>query len=133
MLASGDYKRTSIAKACGVTPKTLRNWINKHPELEEAKEHGDWAQYGEVVDNWVERLKSGEHSASEIIFYLKNKSRILEGEDWRDRTEVEHSGEIDTGGETHIYLPDNGRGVPDALKKRQSILTNGAPTNGSSP
>lgn len=126
MLRSGDYKRAEIAKAVGVTARTLRNWKSQHSELEEAAKEGDRAQYVEVVDAWIERLKSGEHSASEIIFYLKNKSRILPGEDWRDTREVEHSGEVDTGGETHIYLPDNDRDqVPEAIRKRQESLKNG--------
>lgn len=126
MLASGNYKRTEVAKACGVTARTLRRWRGKHPELEEAAKEGDRAQYVEVVDSWIERLKAGEHSASEIIFYLKNKSRILPGEDWRDTREVEHSGEVDTGGDVNVYLPDNDRDdLPEAVRERMTPSENG--------
>lgn len=39
---------------------------------------------------------------------------------------LEHSGEVDTGGETHIYLPDNDRDqVPEAIRQRQESLKNG--------
>lgn len=97
LLKSGKYTRKEVAKQVGVDQSTLWRWRQKYPELEEAAKEGDRTQYVEVVDAWIERLKAGEHSASEIIFYLKNKSRILEGEDWRDTREVEHSGEIGTG------------------------------------
>lgn len=40
---------------------------------------------------------------------------------------VEHSGEIDTGGDTHIYLPDNDRDdLPEQLKRREAATGNGA-------
>lgn len=95
LLRSGDYKRSEVAEQVGVDPATIWRWRQKHEVLEEAAKEGDRTQYTKVVDAWIQRLVDGEHSASEMIFYLKNKSRILEGVTWRDKTEIEHSGEVE--------------------------------------
>lgn len=43
---------------------------------------------------------------------------------------VEHSGEIDTGGDVHVYLPENGReDLPEAVRSRMA----GARGNGANP
>lgn len=111
LLSEGKHRRKDIAKACGVTPRTLRNWTSKHPELADAAEAGDIAQFEEIRDAWFRRLVNGEHSASEIIFYMKNKSRLIDGENWRDTHEIEHSGEVSHDHE-HDIDPDR---ISDAL------------------
>lgn len=128
LLRSGDYTRKEVAQQCGVDQSTLWRWRQKHPELEEAAKEGDRTQYVEVVDSWIERLKSGDHSAAEIIFYLKNKSRVLEGESWRDTKEHKHSGSIEGGGDVNIYLPSNDRDqLPRPVARRMEAASgNGA-------
>lgn len=120
LLATGNYTRKEVAAQCGVHRRTLRRWEKQHEELQEAARRGDEAQYEEVVTSWIERLKEGDHSGAEMIFYLKNKRPDL----WHDRKHLEHSGEVDAGGDTHIYLPDNSRDdLPEAVRDR--ISTNG--------
>lgn len=68
------------------------------------------------------------YSDTLLIFLLKG----LKPQKYADR--IEHAGEIDTGADVHVYLPDNRRdgdrgdgGIPDAVRERQEALSdNGA-------
>lgn len=50
----------------------------------------------------------------------------LRPEKYGKRQKLEHSGEVDTGGDVHVYLPSNDRdsdSLPEQLKKRQEAVS----------
>jgi transposase-like protein len=120
LLRSGEYARYEVAKQCGVEPRTLRRWVNQHPQLSDAAEAGDEAQYQEVERSWIERLKEGDHSGAEMIFYLKNRRP----ERWRDRKSIEHSGP--EGGPIEVDVDD----ARERLTRQLDRLTDGSRENG---
>ena len=103
-----------IAQQIGIHPSTLYDWQNKYPEIAEALKQGK-----EVVDRQVESAllkralgyeyeevkmiatesggKRVEKTRKQVlpdvgaqIFWLKNRKP----KEWRDRQEVEHSGDL---------------------------------------
>ena len=103
-----------IAQQIGIHPSTLYDWQNKYPEIAEALKQGK-----EVVDRQVENAllkralgyeyeevkmiatesggKRVEKTRKQVlpdvtaqIFWLKNRKP----KEWRDRQEVEHSGDL---------------------------------------
>jgi DNA-binding XRE family transcriptional regulator len=98
-----------IAHNIGVSEQTLNVWKNQYPSLFEALKNGK-----EVIDRQVENAllkkamgyeyqeevvtKIGIETITKVahpdttaqIFWLKNRKRV----EWRDKQELEHSGEI---------------------------------------
>ena len=109
-----------MAERLGIAESTFNAWKQKHAEFSESLKAGK-----EEPDNRVERalferatgyshpavkimsvgmvvkeIPYTEHyppDATSMIFWLKNRRP----EKWRDKHEVEHSGEIDIGDESH--------------------------------
>lgn len=65
------------------TKETLSDYEDK-PEYSDAIK----TAYSIIENAWAQRLKG--QSVAGVIFYLKNAFR----KDWRDRTEVEHGGDL---------------------------------------
>lgn len=80
----------SFAAEIDVARSTINEWASVHPEFSEALSRGKakcaawWEKVGRNL------ACTGDGNASMVIFGLKNMS---DG-DWRDKTETEHSGEI---------------------------------------
>lgn len=88
---SQGYSETVLAGEIGVVPTTIANWKLAHPEFLEAVKIGR----ARGVRIWEDRLatvaKDGGGNATAVIFGLKNRAH----EDWRDKTETEHSGGLE--------------------------------------
>ena len=84
----------SFAHSIGVHVDTLNEWQSVHPEFSEAYKKAKQIQ----LDQICKGLLSQSYSAAGAIFMLKN----CHG--WRDRSEIEHSGEIKTG--PLVFLPE---------------------------
>ena len=116
-----------IAHNIGIHPATLYKWINEYNEISEAikkgKEVADYeienAMYKaalgyefEEVKTYVEDAGNGQkkrvekikkHVAPNVtaqIFWLKNRKP----EAWRDKQDIEHSGNVDVGKKSDIIL-----------------------------
>lgn len=112
-----------IAANIGIAPKTLYAWMNKYPEIREAVERGKEVVVSEVENSLIKRalgydyeeityessiisdsdgnqrvievptkriLKQQAPDTTAAIFLLKN----MDPANWRDKQEVEHSGDI---------------------------------------
>lgn len=80
-----------VAAEIGVNKTTIYEWMNAHPEFSHAVKVGQ--QHAAAW--WEERLRQialGENgNATAAIFGLKNRA----SDEWRDKTETEHSGGVD--------------------------------------
>jgi hypothetical protein len=105
-----DCTNAQIAKFVGLDVSTLTDWSNKYPEFKEMIENSRYRRDGEVVASFYKKacgyyttkkkvLSNGEVISYEDyvppdtlagIFYLKNRLP----EDWKDRQETYHSGNI---------------------------------------
>lgn len=116
--------QAEVAQTVSRTERTIRSW-----------ENSDWWNDAveEARDRWLDDVM---REARAALYLQLKKARdpvramqVLERMDpeFRPPTQqLEHSGEVDTGGETHIYLPDNDRDqVPEAIRQRQESLKNG--------
>jgi hypothetical protein len=85
------YSLAVLAGEIGVSRQTVDTWQNAHPEFLDAIKRGR-AKGARI---WEDRLAnladSGTGNATAIIFGLKNRLT----EDWRDKTETEHSGGVE--------------------------------------
>jgi len=85
------FSETVLAGEIGVVPTTIANWKLAHPEFLEAVKIGR----ARGVKIWEARLatvaQEGGGNATAVIFGLKNRA----SEDWRDKTETEHSGGLE--------------------------------------
>lgn len=84
------YSLTAFAGSIGVCRATVHNWMNEQPAFLDAVKKGQAA-----ATLWWERANrnlaiSGTGNATACIFGLKNRA----ADDWRDKTETEHSGAI---------------------------------------
>jgi len=86
----------AMAEACGVNRETLNDWIVAHPAFSDAVKRGLqkaqvwWEDQGRIATfGGCEGF-----NATSFIFNMKNRFK----EDWRDKVETEHSGEIEFKG-----------------------------------
>ena len=79
-----------IAVVLGISPRTLNYW-KKKPEFLQSLKRGKLKADVQVTKRLYENAKMGDNTA--IIFWLKNRRPDL----WRDKQEVEHSGEVKGG------------------------------------
>jgi hypothetical protein len=90
-ILSQGYSETVLAGELDVCPATIANWKIAHPEFLEAVKRGR----AKGVRVWEDRLatvaREGGGNATAVIFGLKNRA----SEDWRDKTETEHSGGVE--------------------------------------
>jgi hypothetical protein len=88
-LAQG-FSLAVAAGVIGVTRQTLDAWTKEHPEFLDAVKIG--RARGALI--WETRLAkladTNEGNATGVIFGLKNRLP----EDWKDKTETEHSGAL---------------------------------------
>lgn len=116
-----------IAHNIGIRRETLYDWIKKHPNISNALKKGKEVADFEVenamfksalgyefeeVKTYIEDSGSGKkkriektkkHVAPNVtaqIFWLKNRKSA----EWRDKQNVEHSGNIDVGKKSDIIL-----------------------------
>ena len=116
-----------IAHNIGIRRETLYDWINKHPNISNALKKGKEVADFEVenamfksalgyefeeVKTYIEDSGNGKkkriektkkHIAPNVtaqIFWLKNRKSA----EWRDKQNVEHSGNIDVGKKSDIIL-----------------------------
>ena len=125
-LAKRGYTDAQMAKALGVDRATLHRWCKRYPELKEASEDGKEIADDVIVDSLYNRAKGHTIKDKKIlknpdgsvrqeiterevspdttacIFWLKNRRP----KEWRDKHDVEHSGEVE---QSVIILPSNGR------------------------
>lgn len=107
-----------MAEFFGVTEQTVNNWKTSHPDFFESLKAGKMQADSEVANRLYKRALGYSHRAVKItthaetghttitpyieryppdtaagIFWLKNRRR----DQWRDKQDVEHSGEVRTG------------------------------------
>jgi hypothetical protein len=88
-LAKG-YSLAVLAGELSVTRQTVDNWQNAHEEFFDAIKRGR-ARGAKVWEDRLGKLADeNAGNATAIIFGLKNRL----AEDWRDKTETEHSGDL---------------------------------------
>ena len=85
------YSVTAFAGYIGVSRATVFKWASENKEFSDSLKRGQ-----ALAALWWEQVlrgvaKTGEGNASAAIFGVKNRSR----EEWRDKQEVEHSGNPD--------------------------------------
>lgn len=131
-----------IAVILKVAPSTFALYKTKHPELSEALKEGkddavakvEGALYrramgydvvetksigtkkeGEdpVVTRYEKTVKQVHPDVTAQIFFLKNVCP----ERWRDKQDLEHSGNLTTQAVVHWYIPDNGLPHPGREKR----------------
>lgn len=81
---------TSFAAEIGVDRSTIAEWTRAHPEFSLAVTRAK----AKCLAWWEKQARklasTGTGNATMCVFGLKN----MGGEDWRDKTEVEHSGGV---------------------------------------
>ncbi|MEM3453406.1 MAG: hypothetical protein QW835_07285 [Candidatus Hadarchaeum sp.] len=92
VIASLGLTDEEIAVILGISPRTLNYW-KKNPEFLQALKRGKLEADFQVTKKLYENAKNGDNTA--IIFWLKNRRPDL----WRDRSQVELSGQV--------AVPDN--------------------------
>ncbi|WP_412021529.1 helix-turn-helix domain-containing protein [Burkholderia cepacia] len=72
--------REEIAKALGVTRRTLQTWCKQYPRMKEAIEDGAFHADARIVGKAYDQAMGGD--ATLLIFWLKNRLG------WRDRIDT---------------------------------------------
>lgn len=98
-LAGRGFRLDDIAIACEVSTSTLRRW-KEQPEVANAYKKGRITATNNIAGKLYDLAMDGEVAA--CIFWLKAQAG------WSDRPQPETT----SNAEVHIYLPDNGRGLP---------------------
>ncbi|WP_166083112.1 helix-turn-helix domain-containing protein [Erysipelothrix anatis] len=132
LLESWARKLTNeqIAVNIGISPKTLYSWMNTYPEIREAVSRGKEVVVSEVEHALLKRAKGYTETVEKVkvlndggiirykedvhyppdttaaIFALKN----MDPTNWRDKHELEHSGDIS--------LSDQVKKVDDYIQAR---------------
>lgn len=87
---SRGYSVGALAGHLRVARSTVYLWAETHHEFSDALEVGKSLSQLFWEGRNIEIAKSGDGNATATIFALKNRAR----DDWRDRQEVEQSGEV---------------------------------------
>lgn len=115
LLGAIDKELADFFEVC---PETIDNWKKRHPDFVEALRFGKAGADANVADRLYQRAMGYSHKAVKIfgdpktgdhlevsymehyppdttacIFWLKNRRPDL----WRDRHDLQHSGQVDTG------------------------------------
>ena len=125
LLAGNGLTDVQMADELGITEKTLNNWKNYHPKFLQSLKAGKEGPDDQVEASLFKRALGYEYettastSRGEIytivkdvppdtlacIFWLKNRRP----ERWRDKTEIEHSGDVIF----QTTIPDEDPPVPE--------------------
>jgi hypothetical protein len=83
---------TAMANACGVARETMYAWMDLYPDFSDAiklaRQHA--MEWWETTGQGQSRGKYEGSNATSMIFMMKNQFP----EDYRDRREIDHSGEL---------------------------------------
>lgn len=113
LLEKGNKTFAGCAKKIGKSSPTIWRWRQKDEafdkRVEEARRVRDGKMAADVEDKMYQMIMSGEASATDRIFFLKNRSP----ERWSDKQEFKHS----TGS-------DDDKGVVDRLREAHKALNN---------
>ena len=136
-----------VSRALGVTESTVNGWKHKHPEFLESLKRGKDQADAKVAQSLFHRATGYSHKAVKIIavargnnqgsdveevpyveryppdttaaiFWLKNRRPDL----WRDKHEMEHSGEVKAAGVLAVPVPVSAEQWGNAALKQQSAL-----------
>lgn len=77
-MAANGFRWVSIAAGLGVTPKTLRNWREEFPELQDAYDEGREVERHTLHSCLAEQARKGNTTAA--IFLLKAAHGYREGD-----------------------------------------------------
>ena len=93
---SQGYSLTAFAAECDVARSTINEWIAQFPEFSEAVQRAQAkkARWWESTLLGIAKNGGGPGAATAAIFGIKNAAP----EDFRDKQEVQHSGEVNLGG-----------------------------------
>jgi hypothetical protein len=97
-LRSGRVSLRQASAAIGVQRKQIWRWRQSDAAFNEAviqarceaRSRRDQMNVALVKESWVQRLKSGDHSPAEIIFFLKTRDPRR----WNDRRVIQHAGAV---------------------------------------
>lgn len=140
-MARDGLVEADMAKALGIAQSSLSNYKLRYPEFQAALDRGK-APVDVQVENALFKRACGYETEEKVItkmpdgstrveirkkqvppdtvaciFWLKNRKP----KQWRDKQEVEHSGQVE---QSVIILPSNGRmikEIPDGSKKVKAI------------
>ena len=82
------YSKTAFAGHIGVSRETIYEWGRTHEEFSDATKRAEAARTGDLESRLLDPSRGTPVAAA--IFALKNAAP----EEWRDKREVEHSGEV---------------------------------------
>ena len=119
-LAAMGATNEEIAKAMGVSKRTIIRWSQDHESFGSALAQGKGVSDAKVIRSLYQRAVGYEYEEEKKIektkkqvppdvgaqcFWLKNRQR----DKWQDRPEVIPDTGADDGDQVQFYLPDNGR------------------------
>lgn len=100
-LLGEGFSMAVVAGEIGVCRDTVFEWAKEHPEFSDAVKRGR-AKGAHIWEARLAKLAdSGVGNATAIIFGLKNR----QPDEWRDKTETEHSGRVVTECEWRVVDP----------------------------
>jgi len=89
VLARG-HSVAGLAGEIGVARSTVYKWAEEHDEFSDAIKEGQAAAVRFWEERLIEQSRTGEGNATATIFGLKNRA----ADEWRDKQEQQHSGEL---------------------------------------
>lgn len=133
-LAGFGLTQEEIGDLWGLTDRTLRKRLSEDGELSSAYTRGR-ADYRRSTHKRLRDIafgRKGELGVEDDVPIGEQRKTLV----WIEKSQfgasekhqLEHSGEIDTGGEVNVYLPSNDRDqLPEAIRERMAGMTgNGA-------
>jgi hypothetical protein len=102
VVASLGLVDEEIAIVLGISPRTLNYWKKNNPDFLQSLKRGKLKADFQVTKSLYEKAKAGDTGA--IIFWLKNRRPDL----WRDKQDVQHSGEVKGSGPVIFIMPRPG-------------------------
>jgi hypothetical protein len=140
-----------IAGFFEVTVSTVFKWLGEHKAFSEARKNGKERADANVANRLYQRALGWEHDAVKIvadaktgaehvvpyveryppdttacIFWLKNRRPA----DWRDRQNIEHSGEIKGTGVLMLPSTDEDLELWEQMARRQQAVSGGGKNGG---
>ncbi len=126
-----------IARALGIHYATYYRWLNDYPELQEIITHAKRIRAQKLVPK-MEKIAKGYNYSERTEEYMESNGKttpkkikitkkhyppnekalrffLTNGlpEEYKNKQDLEHHGEIDTGTSVLVYLPDNSRDIKE--------------------